>query len=71
MECAEAMTATPPEVGDELAASLLERLGEAAMVELAAMVGLENLRSRVNSAMGLTSQGFSDACAVKPPPRAT
>jgi AhpD family alkylhydroperoxidase len=67
MEYADAMTATPPEVSDELAASLLERLGEAAMVELATMVGLENLRSRVNSAMGLTSQGFSDTCAVRPP----
>jgi AhpD family alkylhydroperoxidase len=66
MAYAEAMTATPPEVGDELAARLLAELGEAAMVELAAMVALENLRSRVNAAMGLTSQGFSESCAVRP-----
>jgi alkylhydroperoxidase family enzyme len=67
MAYAEAMTATPPEVTDELAARLLAELGEAAMVELTAMVAVENLRGRVNSAMGLTSQGFSDSCAVRPP----
>ncbi|MCC3654781.1 carboxymuconolactone decarboxylase family protein [Streptomyces sp. S07_1.15] len=66
LEYAEAMTATPPEVTDELAASLLERLGEPAFVELTAMVALENFRSRVNSAVGLTSQGFSDTCALPP-----
>jgi alkylhydroperoxidase family enzyme len=64
MEYAEAMTDTPPTVTDELAAALLERLGEAALVELTAMVAVENLRSRVNSAFGLTGQGFSDRCAV-------
>ncbi|MFF7655614.1 carboxymuconolactone decarboxylase family protein [Streptomyces sp. NPDC007983] len=64
LEYAEAMTETAPRVTDELAAALLERLGEAAFVELTAMVALENYRSRVNSAFGLVSQGFSDACAV-------
>ncbi|MFJ6216051.1 carboxymuconolactone decarboxylase family protein [Streptomyces sp. NPDC092296] len=64
MAYAEAMTETEPTVTDELAATLLEQLGEAAFVELTLMVALENLRSRTNSAFGLTSQGFSDACAV-------
>ncbi|WP_431679320.1 carboxymuconolactone decarboxylase family protein [Kitasatospora sp. KL5] len=64
MEYAEAMTETEPTVPDELAASLIARLGEAAFVELTAMVSLENFRSRINSAFGLTSQGFSEACAV-------
>ncbi|NEW74217.1 carboxymuconolactone decarboxylase family protein [Streptomyces rhizosphaericus] len=64
LDYAEAMTETEPRVTDELAAALIERLGEAAFVELTAMVGLENYRSRVNSAFGLTSQGFSDACGV-------
>ncbi|GLF94896.1 carboxymuconolactone decarboxylase family protein [Streptomyces yaizuensis] len=64
MEYAEAMTETEPAVTDELARDLLTRLGEAAFVELTAMVALENYRSRLNSAFGLTSQGFSDACAV-------
>jgi alkylhydroperoxidase family enzyme len=60
------MTATPPTVTDDLAEDLASRLGEPAFVELTMMVALENLRSRVNSAAGLTSQGFSDACAVRP-----
>ncbi|MGW1885069.1 carboxymuconolactone decarboxylase family protein [Streptomyces sp. NPDC001970] len=61
MEYAEAMTANPPEVTDELAERLLRALGEAAYVELTAMVAVENLRSRINSALGLTSQGSSTA----------
>ncbi|MEV6125668.1 carboxymuconolactone decarboxylase family protein [Streptomyces violaceusniger] len=64
LDYAEAMTETEPRVTDELAATLIERLGEAAFVELTAMVALENYRSRINSAFGLTSQGFSDTCAV-------
>ncbi|WP_328299117.1 carboxymuconolactone decarboxylase family protein [Streptomyces sp. NBC_00435] len=64
MEYAEAMTETAPTVTDELAAGLIARLGEAGFVELTAMVALENLRSRVNSAFGLTSQGFKESCEV-------
>ncbi|MET7854610.1 carboxymuconolactone decarboxylase family protein [Streptomyces avermitilis] len=64
MEYAEAMTLTPPAVADDLAARLVDRLGEPAFVELTAMVAVENLRSRINSALGLTSQGFKDSCDV-------
>ncbi|MFF8841227.1 carboxymuconolactone decarboxylase family protein [Streptomyces sp. NPDC015127] len=64
MEYAEAMTANPPEVTDELAGRLLTALGEEAFVELTAMVAVENLRSRLNSALGLTSQGFKDHCEI-------
>ncbi|MEU9116730.1 carboxymuconolactone decarboxylase family protein [Streptomyces sp. NPDC048483] len=66
LEYAEAMTATPPTVSDDLAERLRSCLGDPAFVELTAMVAVENFRSRVNSAMGLTSQGFSDTCAVPP-----
>lgn len=66
MEYAEAMTATPPTVTDELAEHLREALGTAAFVELTAMVALENERSRLNSALGLTSQGFKDRCELRP-----
>lgn len=62
MEYAEAMTATPPTVTDELSERLRERLGTAALVELTVMVALENQRSRINAAAGLVSQGFSAAC---------
>ncbi|GAA1094347.1 carboxymuconolactone decarboxylase family protein [Kitasatospora arboriphila] len=67
MAYAEAVTETEPAVTDELAAALLARLGEAAFVELTAIAALENFRSRINSAFGLTSQGFSAACAVPAP----
>ncbi|WP_073945997.1 carboxymuconolactone decarboxylase family protein [Streptomyces kebangsaanensis] len=64
MAYAEAMTATPPAVDDDLAARLRDRLGEPALVELTATVAVENLRSRLNSTLGLTSQGFKDSCEV-------
>ncbi|MGK5627575.1 carboxymuconolactone decarboxylase family protein [Streptomyces sp. URMC 123] len=64
MEYAEAMTANPPTVDDDLVARLREHLDEAELVELTAMVAVENFRSRFNSALGLTSQGFRDTCDV-------
>ncbi len=64
LEYAEAMTNTPTTVTDEQAASLLERLGPAALVELTAFVGVANLSARVNTAHGITSQGYSDACEI-------
>jgi AhpD family alkylhydroperoxidase len=63
LEYAEAMTVTPPEVTDEMTEALRDELGDAAFVELTVMVALENERSRTNSALGLTSQGFKDQCA--------
>ena len=64
LEYAEAMTNTPTTVTDELAASLLERLGPAALVELTAFIGAANLSTRVNTAHGITSQGYSEACEI-------
>ena len=64
MEYAEAMTATPPTVDDVLVARLREHLDDAALMELTAMVSLENMRSRTNASLGLTSQGFKDTCDV-------
>ena len=64
MEYAEAMTNTPTTVTDELSASLLERLGPAALVELTVFVGVANLATRVNTAHGVTSQGYADACEI-------
>jgi alkylhydroperoxidase family enzyme len=61
---AEAMTATPPAVTDEMVARLREHLDEAQLVELTAIVAVENLRSRINSALGLSAQGFKDRCEI-------
>jgi alkylhydroperoxidase family enzyme len=65
MAWSEAVTATPPEVDDELAAELRRDLGDAAFVELTMMVAIENQRSRFNSALGLTSQGFKASCELR------
>jgi alkylhydroperoxidase family enzyme len=64
---AEAVSATPPAVTDAMVADLRERLDDAALVELTMMIAVENQRSRFNSALGLTSQGFSDRCEVPAP----
>jgi alkylhydroperoxidase family enzyme len=64
LEYAEAMTNTPPTVTDELSARLLDRLGPAAMVELTVCIAFANMATRSNTALGIESQGFSDACEV-------
>jgi AhpD family alkylhydroperoxidase len=64
LEYAEAMTATPPTVTDELAEALRADLGDKAFVELTMMVAVENERSRFNHALGLRSQGLKDTCSI-------
>ena len=64
MAYAEAATATPPAVTDEMVADLRRHLDDAALVELTMMIAVENQRSRFNSALGLTSQGFKDRCEI-------
>jgi hypothetical protein len=66
MAYAEAMSQTSPAVTDEMSARLLGRLGAPALVEPTAYLGLANFYTRSNIAMGVTSQGFSLACDVKP-----
>lgn len=64
LEYAEAVTATPPEVSDDMAEALRADLGNDGFVELTMMIAVENERSRFNSALGLTSQGFKDRCEL-------
>jgi alkylhydroperoxidase family enzyme len=66
MAYAEAMTVTPPAVTDEMVAHLLEQLGEAALVELTAVVAFANFTTRPNIALGIESDGFAAACGLKP-----
>jgi alkylhydroperoxidase family enzyme len=63
---AEAMTATPPTVSDEMVASLRTQLGDAALVELTAVVAFANFTTRPNIALGIESDGFAAACGLKP-----
>ena len=66
LEYAEAMTATPPTVTDEMVAGLRAALDDRQVVELTALIALENSRSRINAAMGLQADGFKAECAVRP-----
>jgi alkylhydroperoxidase family enzyme len=62
IEYAVAATQTPSAVTDEMVARLRGDLSDAQVVELAALVSLENYRSRTNAGLGLSSQGFKEDC---------
>jgi AhpD family alkylhydroperoxidase len=63
---ADAMTTDPHTVTDEQVADLRARFGDAGVIELTYQIGVENMRARMNTALGITEQGFSsgDACRV-------
>lgn len=63
---AEAMTETEPTVTDEMVESLREQLGEAAVVELTAVIAFANFTTRSNVALGIESDGFAAACGMRP-----
>jgi alkylhydroperoxidase family enzyme len=66
LEYAEAMTVTPLTVTDEMVAGLRDRLGDAALVELSAVVAFANFTTRPNIALGIESDGFAAACGLEP-----
>ena len=66
MEYAEAMSATPPTVTDELSARLLDTLGPAALVELTAHIAFSNFATRSNIALGVSSEEYAASCALEP-----
>lgn len=63
---ADAMTTDPHTVIDEQVADLRRRFGDAGVIELTTQIGVENMRARINTALGITEQGFSsgDACRI-------
>jgi AhpD family alkylhydroperoxidase len=63
---ANAMTTDPHTVTDEQVADLRQRFGDKGAMELTYQIGIENMRARMNTALGITEQGFSsgDACRV-------
>ena len=73
LDYAVAMTCTPPEIGDELFASLREHFDERQLVELTNMIALENLRSRFNHGFSMSPAGFSEGmvCIVPESPPAS
>ena len=62
LEYAEAMTITDQRVSDELFARLRALFDEAQIVELTAVIALENFRSKFNVPLGIEAQGF---CLLK------
>jgi len=62
---AEATTDTPVGVTDQQVEQLRQALGEPRLVELTAYIALESQRSRFNSALGLSGQGFRDRCELR------
>ena len=58
LELAEAMTLTPQRVTDDLFHRLQAHYSEAEIVEMAAVIALENFRSRFNRCCGVEAHGF-------------
>jgi alkylhydroperoxidase family enzyme len=58
LELGERMTIAGQSVDDEFFARLRRSFSEAETVELVALVGFENMRSRMNIALGVEAQGF-------------
>jgi alkylhydroperoxidase family enzyme len=63
---ANAMTTDPHTITDEQVEDLRRRFGDDGVIELSYQIGVENMRARMYSALGITEQGFSsgDACRV-------
>lgn len=72
LDFATVMTRAPVDVPDALFDALKAHLGERGMVDLAAAIAWENFRARINHALGMESQGFSEGafCALPAGPLA-
>lgn len=66
IDLATGMTATPGAVDDELMGRVCERFGDKGAIELVHLIGWENTRARVNVALDIGPEGFSEGkvCAV-------
>jgi alkylhydroperoxidase family enzyme len=58
LELAEAATALPHDVSDQLFARLREHYSDAEIVELSYIIALENFRSRFNRTLRVEAQGL-------------
>ena len=69
LELAEAASALPHDVSDELFARLREHYAEAEIVELSYIIALENFRSRFNRTLRVEAQGLYCVVPTPRPPR--
>jgi AhpD family alkylhydroperoxidase len=63
---AEATTATPPQIGDDVKTELKRFYSDAAITEMTALIAFQNLSARFNAALDIPSQGLCDAFKGKP-----
>lgn len=66
---ADALTATPVEVPDELFAQLRGQFDDAQLVELTSALAWENYRARFDHALGVEAEGFSPGAVCLLPAR--
>jgi AhpD family alkylhydroperoxidase len=66
IDLATGMTRTPGEVGDELMGRVRDRFGVKGALELVHLIAWENARARINLALAIEAEGFSEGkvCAV-------
>lgn len=69
LDFATAMSRSPADVPDELRAELRAELGDEGLVQLAAIVAVENFLGRFNRGVGVEAQGYSDGAACLLPDR--
>ena len=69
---ADAITATPVEIPDDVFGSLKARYDDAQIVELTSALAWENYRARFDHALGIEAEGFSEGsyCPVPTPRQA-
>jgi 4-carboxymuconolactone decarboxylase len=66
LEYADAISATPTDVPDELFERMQEHFDEQQLVELTAAIAWENWRARFNWAFGLGKEGYSEGAYCVP-----
>jgi alkylhydroperoxidase family enzyme len=66
VDLATGMTGTPGQVDDELMDQVKARFGVKGTMELTQLIAWENARARMNIALGMGAEGFSEgkACAL-------
>jgi alkylhydroperoxidase family enzyme len=71
LRLADAMTATPVAVGDELIAALRRHFDEPQLLELTAAIAWENYRARLAHALAVPAEGYSAGAFCPLPARGT
>jgi 4-carboxymuconolactone decarboxylase len=69
LDFATALSRSPADVPEELRAELRAELGDAGLVQLAAIVAVENFVGRFNRGVGIEAQGYSEGAACLVPHR--